>query len=107
GLLDDAYRDCHTERRFVHASGETVWGLLGATLVSSSEGAPLYVLVQVEDITARKRVEDQLVFRAMHDDLTGLPNRALLMEHLGGALARSRRDGTHIAVLFLDLDDFK
>ena len=107
GLLNDSYTNCHAERRFVHASGETLWGLLGATLVSGSEGAPLYVLAQVEDITARKRVEDQLVFRAMHDDLTGLPNRALLMEHLNGALARSRRDATHVAVLFLDLDDFK
>jgi diguanylate cyclase (GGDEF)-like protein/PAS domain S-box-containing protein len=107
GLLSDAYTSYHTERRFVHASGETVWGLLGATLVRGSEGAPLYVLAQVEDITARKRVEEQLVFRALHDELTGLPNRALLMEHLANALARSRRDGTHVAVLFLDLDDFK
>jgi diguanylate cyclase (GGDEF)-like protein/PAS domain S-box-containing protein len=107
GLLSDAYTKCHTERRFVHASGETLWGLLGATLVRGPQGAPLYVLAQVEDITARKRVEEQLVFRALHDDLTGLPNRALLMEHLGNALARSRRNGTHVAVLFLDLDDFK
>jgi len=107
GLLSDAYTGYHTERRFVHANGETVWGLLGATLVRDPEGAPLHVLAQVEDITTRKRVEEQLVFRALHDDLTGLPNRALLMEHLGNALARSRRNGTHVAVLFLDLDDFK
>ncbi|HEY8722029.1 sensor domain-containing protein [Pengzhenrongella sp.] len=107
GLLSDAYTNYHTERRFVHANGETVWGLLGATLVRNPEGAPLHVLAQVEDITTRKRVEEQLAFRALHDDLTGLPNRALLMEHLGSALARSQRNGTHLAVFFLDLDDFK
>jgi diguanylate cyclase (GGDEF)-like protein len=51
--------------------------------------------------------EAQLVFRAHHDDLTGLPNRALLRERLQQELAHARRDGNQRALLFLDLDRFK
>ena len=95
------------ERRYLHASGAVVWGLLSIALVRGRDGAPMYALGQIEDITARKRAEADLVYRALHDDLTGLPNRALLLDHIRGALARSCRGGTRIAVLFLDLDDFK
>jgi diguanylate cyclase (GGDEF)-like protein/PAS domain S-box-containing protein len=58
-----------------------------------------------EEVTERKRVEARLRHDTLHDALTGLPNRHLFMERLGTALAR--RDGTHFAVLFLDLDRFK
>lgn len=51
--------------------------------------------------------EAQLVFRAHHDDLTGLPNRALLSERLQQELVHARRDGNQLALLFLDLDRFK
>lgn len=55
----------------------------------------------------RKRLETQLAHRALHDLLTGLPNRALFLDRLGVALERSRRNNTAIAVLFLDVDNFK
>ncbi|HEY3021737.1 MAG TPA: EAL domain-containing protein [Solirubrobacteraceae bacterium] len=55
----------------------------------------------------RKRVESRLAHRAMHDDLTGLPNRALFLDRLGQALSRLGRHATTLAVLFLDLDRFK
>ncbi|MBV9473475.1 MAG: EAL domain-containing protein [Solirubrobacterales bacterium] len=55
----------------------------------------------------RKRAETRLVHQALHDQLTGLPNRALFLDRLGGALERSRRSGAGLAVLFLDFDDFK
>ena len=55
----------------------------------------------------RKRAEAQLVHQALHDQLTGLPNRALFLDRLGGALERSRRSGAQLAVLFLDFDGFK
>ena len=45
--------------------------------------------------------------QAMHDSLTGLPNRALLLDHLDKALARASRDGSHVALLFFDVDRFK
>jgi diguanylate cyclase (GGDEF)-like protein len=55
----------------------------------------------------RKRAETELAHQAMHDQLTGLPNRALFLDRLGLALERSRRSGDPLAVLFLDFDNFK
>jgi diguanylate cyclase (GGDEF)-like protein len=55
----------------------------------------------------RKRAESELVHQALHDQLTGLPNRALFLDRLGLALERSRRSGDPLAVLFLDFDNFK
>ena len=59
------------------------------------------------DITERKAHEERLARRAYHDPLTGLPNHALLMDRLEHAVARARRRGTSLTVLFLDLDGFK
>ncbi len=53
------------------------------------------------------RAREELEYRAYHDELTGLPNRALLNDRLTHALSRSQREGTEVAVLFLDLDRFK
>ncbi|HEX6748887.1 MAG TPA: EAL domain-containing protein [Longimicrobium sp.] len=59
------------------------------------------------EITERKRVEERLIHDALHDSLTGLPNRHLFMERLGEALLRFNAGGHRFAVLFLDLDRFK
>jgi diguanylate cyclase (GGDEF)-like protein/PAS domain S-box-containing protein len=59
------------------------------------------------DITERRQLETDLAFAALHDALTGLPNRRLFVDHLESALARSERNGTFTAVLFIDLDRFK
>ncbi len=55
----------------------------------------------------RKQIEKKLEHIAHHDSLTGLPNRLLFMEHLTKQVARSRRENTLLAVLFMDLDKFK
>jgi len=55
----------------------------------------------------RKRSEAELAHQALHDQLTGLPNRALFLDRLGVALERARRSGTQLAVMFLDFDNFK
>jgi diguanylate cyclase (GGDEF)-like protein/PAS domain S-box-containing protein len=65
------------------------------------------VLVTHTDVTWRKRREDDLTHRATHDHLTGLPNRAHLHDGLRRSAQRSARSGTPLAVLFVDLDDFK
>ena len=59
------------------------------------------------DITDRKRLEDELSFWAFHDSLTGLANNALFQDRLQHALSRLSRAGSHLAILYLDLDDFK
>lgn len=55
----------------------------------------------------RRALEERLEWRVSHDDLTGLHNQAAFYEHLRGALARARRQGSKVAMLFIDLDDFK
>ena len=66
------------------------------------------VVRTLKDITDRKRTEETLLHNAFHDALTGLPNRALFMDHVKMAIQRSRRSGDRLfAALFLDLDRFK
>ena len=65
------------------------------------------IVVNVRDITERRRLEAELRRRAFHDDLTGLANRTLFEDRLSGALADADRSGVSPGVIFLDLDDFK
>ena len=71
------------------------------------------VTLIIEDVTERKRLEEELAYRANHDPLTGLPNRTLFLERLGAALERAGRreeadnGAGKVAVLFTDLDNFK
>lgn len=66
-----------------------------------------YHLLMYRDVTERKALEQQLIHQAFHDSLTGLPNRALFQDRLAQSLARARRKATSVALLFLDLDEFK
>ena len=65
------------------------------------------IVLTLRDVTERKGLEEELKHQAFHDALTGLANRALFRDRLEHALARSARSATSLAVLFLDLDDFK
>ncbi|MCG5500333.1 sensor domain-containing diguanylate cyclase [Ectothiorhodospira lacustris] len=69
-------------------------------------GRPAVIWLSV-NITQRKKAQDRIRHLALHDPLTGLANRTLLQERLIHALERSRRHGTHSALMFLDLDEFK
>ena len=65
------------------------------------------IVITSRDITERKELEEQLRHQAFHDSMTGLPNSALFMDRLRHALTRVERSGEHVAVLYLDLDNFK
>jgi diguanylate cyclase (GGDEF)-like protein/PAS domain S-box-containing protein len=86
--------------------GSVLWVLESNAFVEEPGHAPVIEGTLI-DITDRKRAEEQVEHQAYHDPLTGLPNRKLLQDHLRLALARSRRAGTGLAVLYLDIDRFK
>jgi diguanylate cyclase (GGDEF)-like protein/PAS domain S-box-containing protein len=99
------------EYRIIHKEGRVVWVRDEAMLVDNEEGRPRLWQGVMSDVTERKELEDRLKHQALHDALTGLPNRTLFTDRLGHALTRSEagrgeRPGS-VAVLFLDLDNFK
>ena len=94
------------EYRMSRGDGRLVW--IGEIAhVITVDGRPWVIQGLLEDISERKRAEEQLAFRASHDGLTGLPNRATFEEHLERALARAARGRLAVAVLFMDIDGFK
>jgi diguanylate cyclase (GGDEF)-like protein/PAS domain S-box-containing protein len=109
--IDDALagiRPYDFEHRIVRPSGEVRWVHRQAEVVRGEEGEPLRMIGTVHDITERKALEEQLEYQAFHDSLTDLPNRQLFVDRLGQALRRTRRrKGHQVAVLFMDLDNFK
>ena len=96
------------EYRLQDRRGAFRWMLMRGVSVRGANGEVVRVAGSQSDITARRHAEDQLRHDALHDALTGLPNRALFMDRLGQALARMRgRKGSDFSVLFIDLDRFK
>lgn len=95
------------EIRLKTKSGVFIWSLVGAVPVLDSNNEVTGSMSIHTDITERKRAEDLLLHNAMHDMLTGLPNRSLFLEHLRRAMARSPLRKRSFAVLFLDFDGFK
>jgi diguanylate cyclase (GGDEF)-like protein/PAS domain S-box-containing protein len=95
------------EKRYVRADGHMVWASVGASCVRDRAGEPLYLIAQIEDITERHALRDKLAYAAVHDQLTGLPNRTMFMDRLERLIVRAERRGRHVALMFLDLDRFK
>ncbi len=93
--------------RLVHTSGRVVWVEGSTSLVCDANGDPLHMVVQLQDISVRKHLEDRLQYFADVDMLTGMRNRRTFEEDLRGQVGRCRRYGEHAAMLMLDLDDFK
>ncbi|MDP9188034.1 MAG: EAL domain-containing protein, partial [Actinomycetota bacterium] len=94
-----------TEQRYVHADGHTVWIALNVSPIHDEKGGVIHMISQIEEITERKRAEEELTHQAMHDPLTALPNRVLFADRV--RMSSSRRDGGGFSVIYLDLDGFK
>ncbi|MBB5207975.1 EAL domain-containing protein [Chiayiivirga flava] len=87
--------------------GEEFLAWMEISQVGDSFGGRSHYVAVLNDITDKKRAEQELRYLANYDTLTGLPNRSLLAERLARAVVRARRMESRVAVLFLDLDRFK
>jgi diguanylate cyclase (GGDEF)-like protein/PAS domain S-box-containing protein len=93
--------------RIIRRDRSVVWVETAVRAVSDDARLPCQYVAVTRDITDRKAAELELARQAMHDALTGLPNRSLFLDRLRQALHRADRAGTSVAVLFVDLDRFK
>jgi diguanylate cyclase (GGDEF)-like protein/PAS domain S-box-containing protein len=94
------------EYRVFAKDGRVVWVSDEAAIVDDEEGIPRYSHGIVLDITARKRVDEEVAFLAYHDELTGLPSRSMFQELLDLSIERARLHDGCVAVVCVDLDDF-
>lgn len=107
-LLSGEKSSFSAEKRYIRKDGRLIWVNRTVSLVRDHAGKPLYFLRVTEDITERKRLEENLRELATTDMLTGLPNRRAFIMRLEEEHARLRRfDAQQAAVLMLDLDYFK
>jgi diguanylate cyclase (GGDEF)-like protein/PAS domain S-box-containing protein len=95
------------ERRFRLRCGRIIWVSMSISPVLEDRVWPERVIIHIEDITERKRREAELSHQALHDPLTGLANRALLMERIREAMSGRRRYAPTSHLFYLDLNGFK
>lgn len=95
------------ESEFIRKDGSTFWAETIANFIRDSNGCITGLQGVTRDISERKRLEHLLVIQATHDALTGLPNRALLIDRVSMAIARAQRNKKKLALMLLDLDRFK
>jgi diguanylate cyclase (GGDEF)-like protein/PAS domain S-box-containing protein len=113
GKLDIELGTAAGEGRFedegwrIRKDGSRFWANTIATPVRDEAGELKGFVKVIRDVTERKRLAEQLAHQALHDPLTGLPNRTLFLDRVELALGRSRRSGAKVALLFVDLDRFK
>jgi diguanylate cyclase (GGDEF)-like protein/PAS domain S-box-containing protein len=91
------------EMEYYSKDGSRYWGLFGAAKLDEQEDGIAFIV----DITERKRLEEEIMYMAHHDVLTGLPNRRLFMELIHFETAEARRNRTKTGLLCIDLDRFK
>jgi len=105
-IVADPTRVLRTQIRIADAHGE--WKHFEAVITNLVADPDVRgIVVNLHDVTEQRRMQEHLAHAAIHDPLTGLPNRVLFMDRLNVALRRAGRTGRHVAVAFLDLDRFK
>jgi diguanylate cyclase (GGDEF)-like protein/PAS domain S-box-containing protein len=106
--ISDATPHLQIELRMRHAAGGWRWVLVRGLAIRNPAGEATRLAGSLSDITERRAAERQLQHDALHDALTGLPNRALFMDRVDQALRRAVRDSNvGCAALFVDIDSFK
>jgi diguanylate cyclase (GGDEF)-like protein/PAS domain S-box-containing protein len=105
-LIQGTVATDQVERRYVHSDGHPIWVNITVSLLRDGDGRPQYALGQVQDVTERRLAEDELTHQAMHDSLTGLPNRRSLLVDMERVLPRATEADPALLLLF-DLDGFK
>lgn len=106
-LIQGKVESLERETRYLRKGGNSVWVHLRTSLVRTAAGEPKYLVAIATNITERKKAEERINELAYFDQLTGLPNRTLLLDRLKQTMAASSRDGRLGALLFIDLDNFK
>jgi diguanylate cyclase (GGDEF)-like protein/PAS domain S-box-containing protein len=106
-LLTGEISSYHMEKRYIKKNNSVIWILLSGSLVRNTKNKPLYFIAQIQNIDAQKKAEQELIYVAHHDILTGLANRKQLEASFALALSYAKRHHNQIAVLFMDLDYFK
>lgn len=101
----EVFRDFELER--IAPDGSSIWASVSGTPIFDAQGRFTGYRGIARDITERKRAEAEIQRLAFYDELTGLPNRRLLLDRLDQAVQAHARDGLHGALMFLDLDNFK
>ncbi len=96
-----------TEKRYIHASGHEITVALQTTVLRAADGTPLNFFTHMQDITDRKRSDQQLAHLADHDALTGLLNGSAFERALAAHAPLAERYGATGAVLVIDLDEFR
>ncbi|WP_324277208.1 diguanylate cyclase domain-containing protein [Blastococcus brunescens] len=107
-LQADHSRPTRYECRLLRPDGSSVLvQVITSWVEATPSGDPAHLVKVIEDITERKALEATLLHQALHDPLTGLPNRVLFGDRLRHALDRGHRENTPTCVLVIDLDNFK
>ncbi len=97
-----------TQKRYLTSTGEVAWVRITVTRIEDAVRTPSqYFIAQIEDVTEVRKAREALEQRAMYDALTGLANRALLMDRIAAGLSSHADRATTVALIFLDVDDFK
>ena len=103
----DEEKELRVTLRNLRKGGEVFWSDLHLSPLRNQNGELTHYLGIITDVTERHHYEEQLAYRATHDDLTGLPNRQLVIDRLSHAIASARRRNGTVTVLFIDIDNFK
>jgi diguanylate cyclase (GGDEF)-like protein/PAS domain S-box-containing protein len=113
-MLEGKRDSYQLEKRYFRRDGQMIWTQLTAALERDADGAPRCGISMIENITERKIAEEALrrqselnEYQALHDSLTGLPNRTLFYDRIRQAVLTATREGGRVAVMMMDVDRFK